>query len=487
MQQLSALDTLFLSRETERTPLHISRLLIYDPSTAPGGSVRLRDILQLFQSRLHMAPVLRRRLAEVPLGIDYPYWVETADFDLEFHVRHIALPKPGDWRQLCIQVARLHARILDRSRPLWEAYVIEGLDNIEDLPRGSFALLLKLHHAAIDPAPASDIAGVIHDTSPDRAEATNSRAPRWRPEAIPAASGLLARAWFNTLRQPTRLARTLASNAPGISGLRSALRRHRMPGARERPQTRFNGTVGAHRSFDARFYPLEAIRNIRNLAPGATVNDVVVTLIAGALRRYLLATGELPPASLIAGAPINIRAQEDSEGGAVRMMTLTLYTDIADPVERLHQVHEECLASKEYAHTVGSRALTDLTQAVSPRLGSFGLRAASQTMLMSEGAAPINTVISNMPGPQIPLYLCGARLLCSAGLGAVLDDMGLVHLVPSYHNGISIGFTACRDMLPDATVYAGCIHDSFEELNAAARAFNRRNSGRRRSRRVRRD
>jgi len=487
MQQLSALDTLFLSRETERTPLHISRLLIYDPSSTPGGRVRLRDILQLFESRLHMAPVLRRRLAEVPLGLDYPYWVETADFDLEFHVRHIALPKPGDWRQLCIQVARLHARILDRSRPLWEAYVIEGLDNIAGLPRGSFALLLKLHHAAIDPAPASDIVGVIHDTSPDPSEATGAQPPRWRPETIPATSGLLARAWLNTLRQPSRLAHTLVSNAPGISGLRDALQRHRLLAGRERPLTRFNGTVSAHRSFDARFYPLAAIHNIRNLAPGATINDVVVTLIAGALRRYLLTTGELPPASLIAGAPINIRTSEDADGTRVQMMTLTLYTDIADPVERLHQVHEECLASKEYAHTAGARALTDLTQAVSPRRGSLGLRAASQTMLMSEGAAPINTVISNIPGARVPLYLCGARLLCSAGLGAVLDDMGLVHLVPSYHNGISIGFTACRDMLPDPTVYGGCIHDSFEELNAAARTLGRRRSSSRHSRRPRHD
>ena len=142
MQQLTGIDTLFLTQETERTPLHISPLLIYDPSTPPGGSVRFKDILRLFESRLHLAPIFRRKLVQVPFDLDYPYWVETEDFDLEFHVRHIALPQPGDWRQLCIQVARLHARILDRSRPLWEAYVIEGLDNIEGLPKGSFALFL---------------------------------------------------------------------------------------------------------------------------------------------------------------------------------------------------------------------------------------------------------------------------------------------------------------------------------------------------------
>ena len=166
MQQLTGIDTLFLTQETERTPLHISPLLIYDPSTAPGGSVRFKDILRLFESRLHLAPIFRRKLVQVPFDLDYPYWVETEDFDLEFHVRHIALPRPGDWRQLCIQVARLHARILDRSHPLWEAYVIEGLDNIEGLPKGSFALFLKMHHAAIDGVAGAEIIGAIHDTEP---------------------------------------------------------------------------------------------------------------------------------------------------------------------------------------------------------------------------------------------------------------------------------------------------------------------------------
>lgn len=486
MQQLTALDTLFLSRETERTPLHIAPLLIYDPASAPGGQVRFRDILRVFRDRLHQAPMLRRRLVEVPLGLDYPYWIESADFDLEFHVRHIALPKPGDWRQLCIQVARLHARMLDRSRPLWEAYVIEGLDNVEGLPRGSFALLLKIHHAAIDPAPGADLVSVIHDTQPLAPAATAMQPPRWRPEPLPTRTGLLARAWFNTLRQPARLAQTLATLAPGVSGLRAAIRHRRLIAGRERPQTRFNARVGAHRSVDARFFPLEAVRNIRGLAPGSTVNDVVVTIIAGALRRYLLAKGELPAASLIAGAPINVRSGEGHGGGnVVHMMTLAIYTDIADPVERLHQVHDECLASKEFANTVGARALTDLTQTVPPRMASIGLRAASQTMLMSGAAAPINTVISNIPGPQVPLYLSGARLVRSAGCGAVMDDMGLIHLVPGYHDGIAIAFTACREMVPDPAFYAGCIQDSFDELDAAARAFARRRSSALRGRRAR--
>jgi WS/DGAT/MGAT family acyltransferase len=198
MQQLTGIDTLFLTQETERTPLHISPLLIYDPSTAPGGRVRFKDILRLFENRLHLAPIFRRRLVEVPFGLDYPYWVEAEDFDLEFHVRHIALPQPGDWRQLCIQVARLHARILDRSHPLWEAYVIEGLDNIEGLPKGSFALFLKMHHAAIDGVSGAEIIGAIHDAEPRAVVAPDSTAPqRWHPDSPPSQTELLARAWLS--------------------------------------------------------------------------------------------------------------------------------------------------------------------------------------------------------------------------------------------------------------------------------------------------
>jgi len=488
MQQLTGIDTLFLTQETERTPLHISPLLIYDPSTAPGGKVRFKDILRLFGSRLHLAPIFRRRLVEVPMGLDYPYWVEADDFDLEFHVRHIALPQPGDWRQLCIQVARLHARILDRSRPLWEAYVIEGLDNIEGLPKGCFALFLKMHHAAIDGVSGAEIIGAIHDTEPRAVPHESPAAAPWQPEAPPSQTQLVMRAWLNNLRQPVRLAQTVGSLLPAAKRIRDGLRENRFRTIRERVNTRFNGRIGPHRVVNARFFPLAQIKAIKDLVPGATVNDVVVTIVAGALRNYLLAKGELPAVSLVAGAPINVRTEADqgSGGNLVSMMTLSIYTDIADPIERLHQVHDECLSSKEYSSAVGARTLTDLTQTIPARVAALGFRAASQTMLMTGATSPINTIISNVPGPQVPLYMAGARLLCSAGCGPLLDHMGLFHAVLSYHGGISVTVTACRDMLPDPDFYAECIHASYDELKQAAEALGRTRAkalrGRRRAR-----
>ncbi len=470
MQQLSGIDTLFLSQESERTPLHISPLLIYDPSTAPGALVQFKDILRLLQSRLHLAPIFRRKLAEVPFGLDYPYWIEAEDFDLEFHVRHIALPRPGDWRQLCIQVARLHARMLDRSHPLWEAYVIEGLDNVEGLPKGSFALLLKMHHAAFDGITGAEIIGAIHDLEPRVAIRQSARATQWRADPRPGALPLLAHAWLNNLRQPQRLVQTVAELIPAVQRVRKGLRENRFHAISERVKTRFNGRVSGHRSVDARFFRLTDIKTIKDLVPGATVNDVIVTIVAGALRRYLLARNELPATSLVAGAPINIRTESEhgTGGNLVSMMTLSIYTDIADPLERLHQVHDECISSKEYSSAIGARTLTDLTQTIPPRVAALGFRAASQTMLLTGASSPINTIISNVPGPQVPLYLCGAKLVCSAGCGPVLDHMGLFHAVLSYEGGISVTVVACRDMLPDPAFYSECLQASFDELKKAA-------------------
>ena len=166
MRQLSALDRLFLTQERPGTPMHISVLLFYSQQTAPGGRVRFRDIVKVFADRAHEVPLLHLRVQEVPFELDNPYWVHDDHFNIESHVNHVALPKPGDWRQLCIMAARIHARPVDRSRPLWEATVIEGLDNIEFLPRGSFAILLKMHHAAVDGIAARHALEVLHDTAP---------------------------------------------------------------------------------------------------------------------------------------------------------------------------------------------------------------------------------------------------------------------------------------------------------------------------------
>ena len=217
VKQLSGLDASFLYLETQNAPLHIGSFAIYDQSTAPGGRVTFKGILANVESRLHLARCFRQKLARAPFDLDHPYWIEDPDFDLEFHVRHIAVPQPGDWRQLCIQIARLHARPLDLSKPLWEMYVIEGLDNVDGAPPGSFAIMTKIHHAAIDGVSGAELATAIHDLEPHGSAPPPEKS--WVPERDPSFLELGIRTAVNNVTNPFRLARSLRRNAPGLARL----------------------------------------------------------------------------------------------------------------------------------------------------------------------------------------------------------------------------------------------------------------------------
>jgi WS/DGAT/MGAT family acyltransferase len=308
MEQLSGLDASFLYLETGNMPMHIGSLAIYDQSTAPGGAVTFKDILRFFEKRVHKARAFRRRLVTVPMSLDHPYWIEDPDFDLEFHVRHIALPKPGDWRQLCIQTARLHARPLDITRPLWEAYVIEGLDNVAGVPEGSFALVTKLHHAAIDGVSGAEISKAIHDVSPE--DTVESPDDDWNPERFPTSMELLGRSAVTTVKKPFEFASLLARNMPTAWRFGRGLLNKELQLTTKVPRTRFNANVSPHRVFDGRSFSLDEIRAIKGRIDGATVNDVIISVCGGALRRYLESKGELPKESLVAMAPVSARPEE---------------------------------------------------------------------------------------------------------------------------------------------------------------------------------
>ena len=308
---------------------------IYDPSTAPGGRVTFKGILEHIEGRMHLARVFRQRLVRVPFDLDHPYWIEDPDFDLEFHVRHIALPAPGDWRQLCIQVARLVSRPLDLERPLWEMYVIEGLDNVAGVARGSFALVTKVHHAAIDGMSGMEMTTAIHDETP--VSESPSVDDGWRPGTVPSNAELLWRAGMNNARRPMHAGRVMSRAVPQLGRLqRQVQRRTITPPPTTIPRTRWSGPVSAHRVFDGVKFPLDDLRAMKERVPGATINDVVLTVVGGALRTYLLSKGELPTDPLIAMAPISVRseAERGAAGNMVSGMFTTLGTDVADPQRR---------------------------------------------------------------------------------------------------------------------------------------------------------
>jgi WS/DGAT/MGAT family acyltransferase len=476
MQQLSGQDAMFLYGEMDNTPMHIGPVFIYDPSTAPDGFVRFKDILRTFQERIHLSPVFTRRLATVPLNLDHPFWVDSDKLDIEFHVRHIALPKPGDWRQFCIQIARLHARALDRAHPLWEAYIIEGLDNVEGLPEGSFAMFLKIHHAAIDGATGVQIMSALHDLEPcpPTPPAESRRKPRTGYQNVE--MEMLRRVATGLIRQPLGVAEMIGKSLPAWLRVQEGKREQRFRSLGDKEHTRFNDRVSPHRVFGAVNFDLREVVAVKNSVEGATVNDVMLATVSGAMRSYLMAKGELPEHSLVTGAPVNVRddSDKDSGGNRVSMMAIALRTDAEDPVQRLRLVHEEAVNSKAYLNAVGARLLTDWTNRMPAQVTALGFRAASAAGLLSSGKPIFNTIVTNVPGPQVPLYMAGARLVRSFGAGPCMDGMGLFQVVTSYAGQIAISFQACRDMMPDPAFYETCLQDSFTELKEAVARAPRR-------------
>lgn len=469
MEQLSAMDASFVYMETNNTPMHIGSVAIYDPSSAPGGLVRFKDILRHIEGRLDKARSFRQKLVRVPLDLDHPYWVEDANFDLEYHVRHVALPQPGDWRQLCIQVARLHARGMDMSKPLWEFNIVEGLNNIPGIPPGSFALVSKVHHAAIDGMSGVELSSAVHDLEP---KAVGEVPPsKWKAEDDPKLPEMLIRTWLNSVSQPFKFAKTVANTVPGISRLVSQVAGGdvSLKGAKMAPQTIFNGTVGPHRVFDGVVYSLADIRKIKDRVPGATVNDVILTIIGGALREYLLSHDGLPKASMTAMAPISVRGEGEKEalGNLVSAMIVQLGTHIPDPAERLLYIVREAKNSKAMTHAVGARTLTDYSQLLPAALAGLGARLYTRLGVSNLHSPVFNCVATNVPGPRVPLYFAGAKLVRMMGLGPVFDGMGLINTIYSYGPEIAISFTSDRGIMADPANYAAALQNSFDALLAA--------------------
>ena len=468
MQQLTELDYTFVQMESNRTPMHITPVIFYDQSGLKRGKVRFKEILTVFERNLHKSSVFRRKLAGGAMGLDTPYWVEDKNFDLEFHVRHIALPKPGDWRQLCILMARLHARGLDMRRPLWEAYVIEGLNNVEGLPTDSFALMLKVHHAAIDGVSAAEIITAIHSLTPE-VEPPAVDDP-WEPENNPTPLSVWSRAYLNNLKRPVKLLEAVGGMVP------RAIRASRASQDSDRDEklplyrTRFNRRVSAYRVTDGIVIDLAHLKKIRQAVQGTTVNDVIVSIVGGALRKYLLAKDELPERSLVCGAPINVRSKRSSEsiGNEVGFMTISMATDVDDALERLASVSAHAKESKAYSSAVGAGAMMDITRGLWPQVTGAALRLATLAAVNTDMPTPIHTVVSNVPGPQVPLYLAGARMHMIMGIGPVMDMMGLFHAVISGGGKITINFVSCREMLPDPGFYRECLLEAYEELESKA-------------------
>jgi diacylglycerol O-acyltransferase len=483
MRQLTSLDAQFLALETPRQSGHVGAVAILDDSEPPGGRLDIDDISALMSERLPLLPPLHWRLAEVPLGLDYPYWIEDPEFDMDFHVRELALPEPGTDAKLAEQVARIIARPLDRSRPLWELYLIHGLEG------GGVGMLTKIHHALIDGLSGAEIMGVLFDLAPEGRDLSD--APPLASEREPSDLEMLARGLAGIPRYPVRMLRSLPTALPNLgetpfSGVPGAETVSRVADRVKRtvggdgsaaartnlraPKTSFNGRVSAHRRFAFGQLSLEEVKAIKN-EHGCTVNDVVVTICTGAVRRWLIEHGELPADPLVAQIPVSVRTSEQAGtyGNRIMLMSAPIFTNLPDPIVRLRRTHEALSVMKERHRALPAELLQDANHFIPPAVFARAARATFALSVSSPGRPTWNVVISNVPGPQVPLYCAGARLDANYPVSVITDGMGLNMTVMSYCGHLDFGIVADRDQMPDLWKMIDWLADSLEELRPKKR------------------
>ncbi|MFZ0831798.1 MAG: wax ester/triacylglycerol synthase family O-acyltransferase [Mycobacterium sp.] len=469
MEQLSGLDAAFVYAEAAGAA-HVTFFAIYDPSTAPGGAPTFDDVVTHIGARLGSDPIFRSALARVPFDLDHPYWVRDAHFKLSQHLHHVTLPSPGGWRQLYEQVSHLHEQQMDLRRPPWEGYFIDGLGGIEGVPQDAFVLCFKMHHSAVDGVTGLSIVNAVHTPTRETAPAP---VDDWTPEPHPSSLNLLVRTAGTYARRPAQLVSAARHNIPLLTRLPGALTRLMPIGrGRERgpagdvPHTPFNQPTDGRRNFEARAYDLAAVLAARTLVPNATVNDVVLTGIGGALRNYLLEKGELPESSLVTMIALAEHVEGQRGANQLAVTRVTLGTNIADPADRLRAVHESTAQSKASVEAVGPKTLVEDAEFLPGAVLVPAIRLARAAHLGKYWPSGwiANTYVTTMRGPQEPIYLLGARMIAGYALSPFTQGGGLMHNVFTYCGRVLVSINGCPSTLPDIERYGDCMDAAFADL-----------------------
>lgn len=463
MQRLSGLDASFLYLETAAQPLHVCSILELDTSTVPGGYTfdRLRDELTM---RIKAMPEFREKLADSRLNLDHPVWVDDPDFDTRRHLHRIGLPAPGGRTELSEICGHIASLPLDRSRPLWEMWVIENVAGTDAHAGGRLALLTKVHHAAVDGVTGANLMSTLCTTEPDAPPPDPVDGPGSATELEIAVNGA-----FRFVTRPLKLVNVLPSTVSTVlDTARRATKGLTMAAPFAAPKTAFNANVTAHRNISFAEMDLDDIKTVKDHF-GVKVNDVVMALVSGVLRRFLLDRDELPESSLVAMIPVSVHDKSDRPGrNQVSGMFSSLHTNIEDPVERLKAIAEANSVAKQHSSAIGATLLQDWTQFAAPAVFGVAMRVYARSKLSA--AAPVhNLVVSNVPGPQIPLYLLGCEVKAMYPLGPIFHGSGLNITVMSLCGKLDVGLISCPELLPDLWEMADDFGVELAELVAATR------------------
>ena len=480
VRQLSGLDSEFLAIEDDRNFAHVSGLAVLNPSDSPGGVLTLADVRELVLERIHLLPPFQWRLEEVPFGLDHPWWIEDPDFDISYHVRELALPSPGSDGQLAAQVERIISRPLDRARPLWELYLIQGVHG------DRAAVLTKIHHAVVDGVSGAEILSILFDLEPGGRVLPEDPYPV-ETSPHPGSFGLLARGAGSLPGRAARTVRNVPATVmnmtdvppiraiPGVHAMGEATGRlRRLLGRGEAeaggpgliaPRTLLNDRISSHRHFSFGTLSLPEVKAVKN-AYGVKVNDVVMSLSAGALRSFLLVNDALPDDPLIAMVPVSVRGEDEigTFGNQVSAMMAALPTDVPDPVERLNCAHAEMAVAKLHHAAQPPHFIADATEMVPPVLFSRAARMVAELGASSHFSPHFNVIVSNVPGPPVPLYMAGAKLESHYPASVIMDGVGLNITVLSYLDRLDIGIVGDRELAPNFDLLIEAMGDELKEL-----------------------
>lgn len=466
MERLSGIDAAFTYLETPNAHMHVAMTAILDTETMPGG-YSFEAIRQLVLERMHLVAPFRRRLVNVPFNLNHPIWIEDPDFDIDFHVHRVDAPAPGGRRELAELAARIASVPLDRRRPLWEIWVIEGLKH------DRIGVVTKVHHSAVDGASGTEIMTTLYDMVAEGADVTPPEPHE--PEHIPNEWELIGYAMSSRLKRwmdmPALLGRTVGNLSNVVSSRLSDDPAPHGALPLTAPPTPFNSAISPHRLVAFARVPLAGVKEIKE-AFGVKVNDVVLAIMSGTLRKYLDDRGDLPEDSLVACIPVSVRTEEEkgSANNRVSAMFAHLATQEPDPSERLRLIAESTRGAKEEHNALGARLMTDWGEYAAPRTFHLASRLYSQIGMANMHRPIHNLVISNVPGPSFPLYFAGAKLIAAYPMGPIMEGAGINVTVLSYEDNIDVGFMVDRELTPDVWDLAAAVEAAYDELLAAARA-----------------
>lgn len=463
MERLSGLDAAFLYLETPTHHMHVAMTMVLDPSTMPGG-YSFHAIKDFIASRTDRIAPFRRRLVSVPLNLHHPLWVEDPEFDIDYHIRRIGAPAPGGRRELGEMAAQIASVPLDRSRPLWEMWVVEGLK------QDRIGVVSKVHHCAIDGASGAELMVHLFDLDPADAVVTGPP-PELPSERIPHDVELLGHAITSRVKRTMGLGGLLNETARSISRVAKARRDPEgLVGAvpLTAPRVPWNGPTSGRRDVGFARVPLATVKELKATL-GCTVNDVVLALCAGTLRRYLEDHDALPGDPLVAVCPVSVRTAEDTPGSnKVSALFTALATQLDDPIERLEAIRTTTRGAKEEHNAVGATMLQNWAEFAGPNVFNLASRLYSGMNLANVHRPVHNLIVSNVPGPPFPLYFAGAQAIAAYPMGPVMEGCGLNVTVMSYQDSVDIGFMVDKELVPDVWAMAEAVEPALAELVAAA-------------------